>query len=285
MNLLQEKKEIMGNPNPDWVNSKLGVATLIAIHTGTLTECKLKKIAGTPNELQKFQKLDSCINCDTIVRIYKSYFCPACWEFLGARKLVDLMSPYVCTGPDDFEAKEALQKKLISCASKQVANVHEGRKIKHSFSWNARRSKLYKTANAMALFITERGELVSNIDENLTTLIEGLYMLDIDEEEPELFTFDVNGEEVLEEKEKSKEKKDRKVDPDLPTTVPDDSVFEVLEKPTVFFTINLSPTSAKTAPMLFEGRLWDTYDDIGARPYDDLDLTLASSNGPLIYPL
>jgi len=53
----------MSNPEPEWVNSKLDVATFIAIHTGALRESKLKKTAGVPSDIEKFQKLNSCINC------------------------------------------------------------------------------------------------------------------------------------------------------------------------------------------------------------------------------
>jgi len=63
MSFLQPKKEIMSNPEPEWVNSKLDVATFIAIHTGALRESKLKKTAGVPSDIEKFQKLNSCINC------------------------------------------------------------------------------------------------------------------------------------------------------------------------------------------------------------------------------
>lgn len=256
MNFLQPKKEIMGNPDPEWVNSKLNVATFIAIHTSALRESKLKKTAGIPSEIEKYQKLDSCINCSTIVRMYKTYFCPECWGYLRSHKLMDKMSPYVCTGPDDFEAKEANQKKLASCVSRQLLNIYGGRKAGHTFSFKAKLSKLYKTSNAIALFIIQQGEIADSIDEKLTKFIDKMNVID-DTVPVEIV------EDVVEEKKQ------------VSFTPPNNEIMGLL-------TLDLSPTSAKTAPLLTDR---DTYDDIRQHPYDDLDLGRFGAGHELIDPL
>ena len=134
----------------------------------------------TDNEwkYQIYRYNDMCGGIPDITLNGKSYFCTECCELIDQIGLLKLVKWLVSSGMDDFDKKEEEKIKVVSCAQKILTNLGQekkggfmtavfGQKKTFPFSFKAKRTRVYKTANAIVQLLVGRGKIVDARDHKL----------------------------------------------------------------------------------------------------------------------